>query len=95
MRKSIWKFKLDTSDIIIVEMPIGAEILTVQEQNDKPCLWALVNIDEVEKEKRTFCVYGTGHIISSNSSNDMKKYIGTYQLMGGCLVFHVFELIER
>ena len=86
--KTIWKFELETTDVFIVDMPIGAEILTVQEQYGKPCLWAVVD-DDVEKERRAFCIHGTGHPVESP---EVKKYIGTYQLMEGALIFHVFEL---
>jgi hypothetical protein len=74
--------------MIGVDMPIGAEILTIQEQNEKPCLWALVDT-EAKKENRVFCIHGTGHEISSIKA---KKYIGTYQLLDGSAIFHIFEL---
>lgn len=90
MSKTIWKFELDTTDMIGVDMPIGAEILTVQEQYGKPCLWALVDA-ESKKENRIFCIHGTGHDVSSSHA---KKYVGTYQLMDGSLIFHVFELVN-
>lgn len=89
--KTIWKFPLITTDINTIDMPIGAEILTVQEQYGKPCLWAVVD-DDVEKERRVFAIYGAGHSVSVVTD---KKYIGTYQLMEGALIFHVFELWER
>lgn len=86
--KTIWKYELETMDVRVVEMPVGAEILTVQEQRGKLCLWALVD-PEADKERRVFCIHGTGHPVSTVA---LKKYIGTYQLMEGALVFHVFEL---
>lgn len=89
MKKSIWKFGLETTDNQEIEMPIGAEILTVQTQHEQPCLWALVH-PSAEKEIRHFEVFGTGHEVSYPTGTD-RKYIGTYQLHGGSLVFHVFE----
>ena len=82
--KTIWKFELPKQGN--VEMPKGAEILTVQTQNEKPCIWALVNPD-AEKEERAFVIYGTGHYFQLIDY----KYIGTFQLNEGRLVFHVFE----
>lgn len=86
--KTIWKYELETLDLFGLDMPCGAEVLTVQMQNGKPCLWVLVDPSKY-KENRTFAIHGTGHGVS-NAEN--KKYIGTYQLMGGELVFHLFEL---
>ena len=42
MKKQIWKFGINPNKII-VEMPKDAEILTIQTQNETPCIWALVN----------------------------------------------------
>lgn len=86
MKETIWKFELETTDNQFIEIPKGAQLLAVQTQSDKPCLWALVD-PNAEKEKRCFEVFGTGHVINSNN----REYIGTYQLNGGNLVFHVFE----
>lgn len=85
---SIWKFPVEPGDDIKVEMPKGAKILCVQEQFDGPCLWALVETEN-EKEERRFELYGTGHKVLMT----LKNYIGTFQLRGGHLVFHLFERI--
>jgi len=70
-----------------VDMPAGAEVLTVQIQHDKICLWAKVD-PTARTEKRVFVVYGTGHPIEDDSN---LSYIGTVQMAGGTLVWHVFE----
>lgn len=83
----IYKYPIQITDRQIVEMPKQAEILCVQVQREVPCLWALVNLDGV-MAKRTILVYGTGHPVPDSTQ---QKYIGTIQLNGGSLVFHVFE----
>ena len=88
-QKSIWKFPVDAVDLFGVEMPEGAEILSVQVQRGTPCVWAMVDPGR-KKETRNFVVYGTGHPVSNSGA---KKFIGTFQLGGGDLVFHLFELI--
>jgi hypothetical protein len=88
MSKTIWKFQLETTDIQQIEMPADAEILTIQTQDDKPCIWALVSADAPIR-KVAFEIFGTGHPVPKNGK---RKYIGTYQLSGGALVFHCFEL---
>lgn len=91
MKKQIWKFEIKPNQDII-EMPKGAKILTVQNQNGNACIWALVD-PENEKEKRHFEVFGTGHNIHYNAATE-RKYINTFQLEDGRLVFHLFERIN-
>lgn len=86
--KTIWKFKLEITDIQTISMPVGAEILCVQMQGSDPCLWAIVTDHEsIPKMNITLRTYGTGHPIDSTK----EQYIGTYQSMSGQLVFHVFK----
>jgi hypothetical protein len=88
--KQIWKWALTPN--CAISMPIGAEVLCVQTQNNLPCLWALVSPDpgELGYEHRHFRTYGTGHYMPDNPG----KYIGTFQLNNGVLVFHVFEGVK-
>jgi hypothetical protein len=44
-------------------------------------------------EERMFEIFGTGSPIQYDIGTD-RKYIGTYQLYGGDLVYHLFEYIE-
>lgn len=44
----IYKYPIETVDQQQVKMPDGAQILTVQVQNGKPCLWAMVDPDVAE-----------------------------------------------
>lgn len=90
MKKQIWKFAINPN-LIMVKMPKDAEILTIQTQNETPCIWALVN-PENAKELRHFEVYGTGRDISCDIGIE-RKYINTFQLDGGSLVFHLFERV--
>ena len=87
----VWKYEIKPNKVI-VEMPKDAEILTVQNQHGRVCIWALVN-PENEKEKRHFEVYGTGYDIFIYGFDTKLKYINTFQLFSGDLVFHLFERI--
>ncbi|MGJ8680497.1 DUF7352 domain-containing protein [Paraglaciecola sp.] len=84
MNKVIWKYTLTPA--ILIEIPKGAEILSVAEQNNEICLWALVD-PNAELEAREFHVFGTGHNITIKGFD----FIGTALLENGSLVFHVFE----
>jgi hypothetical protein len=86
MKRTIWKFPLRVDDHVAIEMPMASKVLCVQVQLGTPCLWALVYPD-AKMETRDFRVIGTGHPIE----RDPGDYIGTFQLNGGALVFHVFE----
>ena len=83
----IWKWTLHIEDLQSREMPVGAKLLTVQVQDGMPQLWALVD-EEAAIETRTFATYGTGNPMPDG---DPGAYVGTYQISGGALVFHVFE----
>jgi len=66
-------------------MPQDAELLCVQMQGDMPCLWALVETDNPMVTRR-IKIRGTGHDCSG-----VGRYISTFQMAGGALVFHAFE----
>ena len=88
--KTIFKYPLTLSEQGI-EMPEGAQILTVQVQNNTPYLWALVSPSSPTELKR-ITVLGTGHSIIEDK---FLAYIGTFQLDCGELVFHVFEHLHK
>lgn len=84
----IWKYPLAVIDCQFLNMPIGAQLLTVQMQNGKPCLWALVDETATETQRRGITIHGTGNPVP----DDPGRYIATFQMMGGDLVFHAFEI---
>ena len=80
----VWKFSLEPDGI--VEMPRDADVLTVQVQHEKPYIWAVVDPGG-HKEYRQFICVGTGHPMKRKPG----RYVGTFQLEGETLVFHIFE----
>jgi len=85
---TVWKFPLRVDDTQTIEMPSGSEVLCVQNQSDTPTLWARVPNVHAPMMERKFHLIGTGH---QAGTRDLRQYIGTVQIMGGMLVFHVFE----
>lgn len=86
---TIWKFELSIDDEIVVQMPEGARILSVQTQGGPiPMLWAVVD-PTAPKVKRRLILRGTGHPMSLEDA--ILPFIGTFQLQGGALVFHLFD----
>lgn len=85
--KTIWKFSLGMVGEQCAILPAGAEILCVQMQGNVPQIWALCDPAE-PKVPRTIAIYGTGHPVPGNPG----RYIGTFQMSGGALVWHAFEV---
>lgn len=85
--KTIHKYTLLITDELQIWLPQGAELLDVQNQNERLCLWVLAEPD-AEKECRHFRIVGTGNPIP-----DAHKltFVGTVQMKNGALVWHVFE----
>lgn len=84
----IWKYRLNIIDEQQLFLPVDAKILTVQTQHGTCYLWTLVNEENTAKELRKIAIYGTGNPLPDNPG----EYIGTFQMRGGDLVFHVFEV---
>lgn len=85
-RRMIWKFQLKIQASQIVQMPAGAELLSVQDQLGLICLWALVRPDAVQVQRKIGC-QGTGHLCDSLSCPS--TYIGTVQTPP--YVWHFFD----
>ena len=83
--QTIYKYLLNTGSTV-VPVPKGGVVLSAQEQFGDVCVWVVVDTDR-EFEDRHFEVFGTGHFMSEGE----RDFIGTVQLMGGSLIFHVFE----
>lgn len=86
MANTIYKFPLQIDDAQNVTMPQGAEPLCVQLQDGMPCLWATVDPKAAQVQRRIF-IRGTGHPLTGSEG----RYIGTFQMRGGALVFHAFD----
>jgi len=86
--EAIWKQSLECAEHQVVSLPRGSKVLCVQTQREQPCIWFVTpETNNPTMELRTFAIHGTGHeCVTVNGI-----YIGTFQLQGGALVFHVFE----
>lgn len=84
--ETIWKFPLRITDEQTLNLPASAELLSVQVQDDAPCLW--VRLDPAAAVlPRRIVIHGTGHSVPPSTG----RHLGTCQFRGGALVFHVFE----
>ena len=88
MTMKIWKWTLEVTDLQQLPMPDGAKLLDVQIQDGMPQLWALVD-EKAPIIDRAIATYGTGNPLPDGYPGE---YVGTYQISGGAMVFHVFDL---
>lgn len=89
--KTIYKYPLEIFERQTLMLPTGAKILSVQPQgkHESVWLWALIDTEQPQ-EARTIVMRGTGHEFPEGTFT----HLGTFQVMGGSLVFHVFEPVE-
>lgn len=83
---TIFKYPVQMSEDFTFEAPAGAEFLSVQVQAGEAQLWARVDTSRPAATYR-FGVHGTGHEL--NSFTRSAPHIGTFQIDGGALVFHL------
>jgi len=94
MERQIWKFTIgEVADTFTAQMPADARILDCQLQSGVPRVWALVD-PHAPMVARSFVLLGTGHTV------DLARFarfdhVSTFQLRGGQLVFHLFEVEPR
>lgn len=86
--KTIWKFELTPNRIQSLPIPIGGQILTVQNKGENaPLMWVLVDPD-MPLQDRYLGIYTTNTAVPDNPG----RYIGTFLLFDGTLEFHLFEM---
>ena len=93
MPQAIWKFTLELTDDQEIEMPLGSIILSTALQHGRIQLWAMVDTQIYEKEKRQIAIIGTGHEMSSFKASG--KFIGSAISETGNFVWHVFDISRR
>lgn len=72
---TIWKFPV-SEDVQILELPKDAWVLTVQDQDGVPCIWAAVDPDAPKVLRKVFVVC-TGQLLPFSGGG--AEYVGTFQ----------------
>lgn len=85
---TMWKFEIPLEDDFELEMPGGAIPLSVGVQRNTPMIWAAVDSATREKERHKFHLRGTGQPLPNLN---VSRFIGTFQLWDGRLVYHLFD----
>lgn len=85
--RSIYKYPISIDDTQTLTLPKGAEILSVINQYETPCIYAMVDTETKETEEYAIEGYGTGHSIRHD---DSYKFLGTVAMMDGNFIYHLF-----
>jgi hypothetical protein len=80
----VWKFEIPAQPSFTLDMRLGARVLSVQLQDGKPMLWALVDTSQPE---RTFAFRSVPTGLEFDPTG--LTFAGTFQPLPG-LVFHLF-----
>lgn len=86
--KKIHKYEIPASGRFTLELPNDHEILCVQVQRSRPCLWVLIDTEE-ETSEVPFRVYQTGKEVENYVTKE--EYIGTFVISAGTFVGHLFK----
>ena len=88
--KTVWKYTVPTDGTFGMNMPAGAEVLSVHVQNGVVNMWVEVDPDVGSILKR-FRVCGTGHDMPAD---EPRRFVGSYLLHGATEVYHLFEIVR-
>jgi hypothetical protein len=92
MSHSVYKYEIEQKDVNILELPIGASLLRIDnnQTTQKWVLWALVSVNGTILQQKKIRIFGTGHQIDSVKN---LVYINTFFQPShhGMLVWHAFE----
>lgn len=94
MTRTVWKYPIPVEDTFTLDLPTGAEVLTVANQGHPLTgadlhIWALVD-PAASPEPRAFRLAGTGHPIDTDAP---LRYVGTVIMLSGSFVVHLFEVL--
>jgi hypothetical protein len=82
--KTIYKYLLEITDEQTVSMPMGAQVLSAQMQGIQLCIWALVEVGNVNCDRRVR-IFGTGNTVKLDGN---WKFVDSVQER--IFVWHVF-----
>ena len=86
----IRRFDFAMKDVVSVAMPTGAELLHIEEECGRVCLWAIVD-ESAPTEAREFRLVGDGPVLGAEFLQ--AKYVGTLQAPYSTfpVAWHVFD----
>lgn len=93
MERRIHKYAIQPPYLprVLVDMPAGAKVLSVQMELDMPWIWAVVD-PEAPDVQRAFWLVRTGDKWPDESR---ARYLTTLLIGAGVLTLHVFEELPK
>jgi len=88
--RTIWKYPVSADKQFSLDIPKGAQFLDVQTQGETPVMWFRVE-SENPPESWHFAVVGTGQPTPDDAEGDDWWHLGTFQMFGGAMVWHLFQ----
>jgi len=82
---TVYKYRVYETPTPVLQLPSGAALLHLGEENDSLYVWALVDTEQ-PYEQRDLMLAGTGWEMPATPG----RHVGTVQMRNG-LVFHLFE----
>ena len=82
----IYKYELALTYKSIIKLPANSTILSLQTQSGIPCIWVWMDVGKKTEVEVILYTIPTGQVTDLENA----KFLGTYQLAEGALVFHVF-----
>ena len=96
MTESVYKYQLDdlsygtgNNAVITLQVPKGSSLLHVDGQHSNFMAWFQVDPQESDTEDRVLALVPTGGDVPSGA-----RYLNTFLLQGGALVWHAYEIAE-
>ena len=86
----IYKYVITRVGVNQLLVPKGAKLLSCKAQDEKICLWFLVDPLASKRDVRLFTCIMTGERIEILAK---KEFIDTCLIDGGSFVLHVFEIL--
>lgn len=80
--------------VTLVDMPIGAEVISVEAQGEDLCCWAWVDPHTPHKVVRKFALLATGVVLNPVAAKMLKDeytFKNTVLFSDGIFVLHVYE----
>lgn len=85
--RRIFKYELMVTDFQTVNSYNYFKPLSIIVQDGRPMLYAMID-DETGSRQWPIRTYGTGQNVDDNECDE--QFVGTYTLMEGIVVYHVF-----
>lgn len=87
MANRVFKYPVPLHSTFEVVLPAAREFLSMQVQTGQPQMWFSVDDTAPPEQTVGFALVATGEVVP-----ELAVYRGTFQLAGGSIVMHLYEV---